>query len=137
MAVLLITHDLGVVAETCDEVIVMYAGQVVERASADALFAHPRHPYTAGLLRAVPRMDDSSQSTGRNSRLAEIPGMVPALGRFPIGCRFQDRCDRAQEKCRIDPPLLVERVPGHLERCHFPIDTAPTDPPRHDSGEPS
>ncbi len=120
MAMLLITHDLAVVAETCDEVVVMYAGQVVERAAASSLLTAPRHPYTSGLLRAVPRGDGSSHG----GRLAEIPGMVPSLDALPAGCRFADRCDRVEARCRSELPALVEIAPGHLARCHFPLAAA-------------
>jgi peptide/nickel transport system ATP-binding protein len=116
MAILLITHDLGVVAETCDEVVVMYAGRVVERAPTAALFAHPRHHYTAGLLRSVPSYDDDTPKT----RLQEIPGMVPALHELPVGCKFADRCPRVEGKCREVEPDLVP-LGDSLVRCHFPL----------------
>jgi len=115
MAVLLITHDLGVVAETCDEVVVMYAGRIVEAAPTAALLAAPRHPYTAGLLASVPRLDDSGD------RLNEIPGMVPPLHARPPGCKFQDRCPRVQDRCRAEEPPLEPLAPGHLVRCFFPV----------------
>jgi peptide/nickel transport system ATP-binding protein len=126
MAVLLITHDLGVVAETCRQVVVMYAGQVVERAPAKALFAHPRHPYTAGLLRSVPAFQPAGapRAGGERARLREIPGMVPPLDQLPRGCRFQDRCDRVQERCRAEEPQLVELEPGRRARCFFPVGDA-------------
>jgi peptide/nickel transport system ATP-binding protein len=122
MSLLLITHDLGVVAESCDEVVVMYAGHVVERAPARELFARPRHPYTAGLLRSVPHLAPAG-SSGRR-RLREIPGVVPRLDQLPKGCRFQDRCDRVQERCRTEAPDLVPDViaPHRLVRCFFPVD---------------
>jgi peptide/nickel transport system ATP-binding protein len=116
MSILLITHDLGVVAETCDEVIVMYAGRIVERARTDALFAAPRHHYTAGLLRSVP--------TGAPGRLVEIPGMVPSLADLPAGCKFADRCPAVQPKCRSDEPALVP-LGSSFVRCHFPVEAAP------------
>ena len=116
MSILLITHDLGVVAETCDEVVVMYAGRVVERAPTDALFAAPRHPYTAGLLRSVP--------TGTHERLQEIPGMVPALDALPPGCKFADRCPRVAPRCRDEEPALVPLGATHV-RCHFPLEAPP------------
>jgi peptide/nickel transport system ATP-binding protein len=117
MSIVLITHDLGVVAETCDEVVVMYAGQVVERASATELFAAPRHPYTAGLLRSVPRLEPQRE----RKRLAEIPGIVPDLRELAPGCRFADRCPRVQGRCRSEAPALTP--PGdtaRLARCFFP-----------------
>ena len=116
MALVLITHDLGVVAERCDEVVVMYAGQVVERAAAAELVARPRHPYTVGLLAALP----SRRAPGE--RLAEIRGVVPAPREMPSGCRFAERCDRVAERCRGEAPALAERAPAHLVRCHFPVE---------------
>ena len=114
MAILLITHDLGVVAETCDEVAVMYAGKIVERASAAELFARPLHPYTIGLLAARPE-----HSTGSGKPLEAIPGMVPAPANFPAGCRFHPRCVYARESdCVTDMPPLREFSAGHLVRCH-------------------
>jgi peptide/nickel transport system ATP-binding protein len=120
MAILLITHDLGVVAETCDEVVVMYAGRIVERARTDVLFAAPRHPYTAGLLRSVPSYGDGAEVTD-HARLVEIPGMVPALDELPAGCKFAERCPRVAERCRAEEPALVE-LGASWVRCHFPID---------------
>jgi peptide/nickel transport system ATP-binding protein len=115
-SVLLITHDLGVVAETCDDVVVMYAGRVVERAPVDVLFRAPRHHYTAGLLRSLPR--------GEQARLHEIPGMVPSLHELPVGCKFADRCDAVQAKCRAEEPPLVELGASRV-RCHFPREEIP------------
>jgi peptide/nickel transport system ATP-binding protein len=117
MSILLITHDLGVVAETCEEVVVMYAGQVVEHAPATELFAAPAHHYTAGLLRSVPSLDDA----GPDAPLAEIPGMVPALHERPTACRFQDRCPRVEDRCRTEPPALVALSATRQVRCHFPL----------------
>jgi peptide/nickel transport system ATP-binding protein len=117
MSILLITHDLGVVAETCDEVVVMYAGRIVERAPTAALFAQPRHHYTAGLLRSVPTYGDSEHG----ARLQEIAGMVPALWDLPKGCKFADRCPAVQQKCRdIEPPLVRLDSATHA-RCHYPL----------------
>jgi peptide/nickel transport system ATP-binding protein len=116
MALLLITHDLGVVAETCDDVIVMYAGQIVEHAPARELFARPRHPYTYGLLQ-------SRKAKGSGRELQAIPGMVPRLDQLPRGCRFADRCDRVQPKCREQLPSLDVIEPGRLARCFFPVGT--------------
>jgi peptide/nickel transport system ATP-binding protein len=115
MSVLLITHDLGVVAETCDEVCVMYAGRVVERASAETLFAAPRHHYTAGLIRSI--------ASGDEDRLVEIKGMVPALHELPKGCKFADRCPRVEERCRAEEPALVPLGASYV-RCHFPLEAA-------------
>jgi peptide/nickel transport system ATP-binding protein len=110
-AIILITHDLGVVAEVCDEVAVMYAGQIVERANVDDLFAAPQHPYTVGLLGSIPRLDR------RAAHLATIEGMVPNMANPPAGCRFAARCPFVGEPCRAAPPPLVEVSPGHLSRC--------------------
>jgi peptide/nickel transport system ATP-binding protein len=120
MSILLITHDLGVIAETCDEVVVMYAGRVVERAATATLFTSPRHHYTAGLLRSVPSEGDVAE----HGRLQEIPGMVPSLYELPAGCKFVDRCPMAQELCRSEEPPLVQ-LGASLVRCHFPIDAKP------------
>jgi len=109
-AIILITHDLGVVAEVCDEVMVMYAGQVVERASVDALFRFPQHPYTVGLLGALPRLDQ------RRPRLAAIEGTVPNMAAPPQGCRFQARCPFRIPQCADMPPLFTLGG-GHLARC--------------------
>jgi oligopeptide/dipeptide ABC transporter ATP-binding protein len=112
-AILLITHDLGVVAETCDEVAVMYAGRIVEHAPAAAVFASPRHPYTIGLLNARP-------DTGRSGPgpLRTIPGMVPAPQDFPPGCRFHPRCCYARlPECAAAVPDLRELAAGHAVRC--------------------
>jgi peptide/nickel transport system ATP-binding protein len=129
MSVLLITHDLGVVAETCDEVVVMYAGRVVERAQTADLFGAPRHHYTAGLLRSVPSYTAASVEGGHpyrdgerpRGRLQEIKGMVPALAELPRGCKFQDRCPAVQERCRAEEPELAP-VGDNLVRCHFPVE---------------
>lgn len=120
MAVLLITHDLGVVAESCDSVVVMYAGHVVEDAPVQTLFARPAHPYTAGLLRSIPSLDAVLQS-GERKRLQTLPGRVPSLRERPVGCRFRDRCDRALDICaQVDPPLDIKRE-GQRAACHNPV----------------
>jgi peptide/nickel transport system ATP-binding protein len=121
MSILLITHDLGVVAETCDEVVVMYAGRVVERAATEALFAGPRHHYTAGLLRSVPSYGDATGDDQQRSRLVEIPGMVPSLAELPVGCKFAERCEAAQDRCRAEEPALVQLGTSFV-RCHFPVE---------------
>jgi peptide/nickel transport system ATP-binding protein len=124
MAILLITHDLGVVAETCAEVVVMYAGRIVERAPTDTLFALPRHHYTAGLLRSVPSYGTPAAGTERG-RLQEIRGMVPPIWALPAGCKFADRCPAVQDRCRAEEPPLAP-LGGALVRCWFPRDAAPT-----------
>ena len=111
-AVLMITHDLGVVAETCQRVIVMYAGRIVEEASVEALFERPGHPYTRGLLASIPRGADR-----RRQRLPEIPGVVPSLVRPVPGCHFAPRCPLADDTCRATVPGLREVGPGHRVAC--------------------
>ena len=110
-AILLITHDLGVVAELADDVAVMYAGRVVERASVRDLFATPQHPYTIGLLGSIPRLDIEQE------RLAVIQGQVPNPLAAPRGCRFAPRCPFAVDRCRASAPPLAEVAPGHLAAC--------------------
>ncbi len=111
--IILITHDLGVVAEMADRVAVMYTGKIVEEAPADNLFSSPQHPYTIGLLQSIPRIDEG---TGRKSRLHVIKGMVPDMRKLPPGCTFQDRCPEIQEICK-KPPALEKKSSGHLVRC--------------------
>jgi peptide/nickel transport system ATP-binding protein len=112
MAIMLITHDLGVVAGTADRVVVMYAGQVVETAPTPELFASAQHPYTAGLMASVPRLDRPA------ARLHSIPGNVPAATDWPAGCRFHPRCPYAWDKCRTEePPLLEAGTAGHTAKC--------------------
>ncbi len=119
MALILITHDMGVVAETAHRVMVMYAGQQVESQSAERLFAAPRHPYTAALLEALPE-----RSAGRR-RLATIPGVVPGIADRPHGCLFHPRCGFAAERCRATPPALETRGADTLVRCYFPLESPP------------
>ncbi len=111
MAVLLITHDLGVVSEAADRVIVMYCGQIVEEADVKSLFAEPLHPYTLGLLNSIPRLEDESSEP-----LYMIKGMVPDPLHMPEGCPFSDRCDRCMERCQREMPELIEKD-GHKVRC--------------------
>ena len=111
MAILLITHDLGVVAETADRVAVMYAGQIVEYANVDRIFQAPRHPYTAGLLGSIPKLGE------RRERLRVIPGSVPNPIDFPPACKFHPRCPVAIERSRCENPPLEEVAPGHWVRC--------------------
>jgi peptide/nickel transport system ATP-binding protein len=114
-AIVLITHDLGVVAEMAQRVVVMYAGRKVEEAPVQALFANPRHPYTRGLLNSVPRLTEAG-APGRK-RLAEIAGMVPSLRDELVGCAFAARCGYASARCRGEYPPLEEKAPGHLAAC--------------------
>ena len=117
-AVLLITHDLGVVAETAHRVIVMYAGRKVEEAEVGELFARPLHPYTVGLLASIPRLDlMRGQAERTQGRLQEIPGIVPALFDLPPGCAFAPRCNRADDLCRRERPSYEEKQPGHWAAC--------------------
>ncbi|MSP77110.1 MAG: ABC transporter ATP-binding protein [Rhodospirillaceae bacterium] len=116
-AIVLITHDLGVVAETTERVVVMYAGRKVEEAGVEALFAEPLHPYTRGLMRAIPRLDIEADAAGTRPRLQEIPGMVPQLTRAIVGCAFAPRCAFAAERCRVEAPPIVEVLPGHKVAC--------------------
>ena len=116
-AIILITHDLGVVAEIAERVIVMYAGRKVEEAPVTALFGAPLHPYTQGLIKAVPRLGRSlAEGTGR---LAEIPGVVPSLKERIVGCAFAGRCAAARDVCRRIAPAIEEKAPGHFAACHF------------------
>ena len=117
----LITHDLGVVAETCDRVAVMHAGQLVETAPVRALFRHPAHPYTRALIQAIPRID-------ADTALAPISGAVPSLLHPPAGCRYAGRCDQMMDACRQARPDAVTIAPGHLAAClaveHAHVDAA-------------
>lgn len=115
MAVVLITHDLGVVAETCSRVVVMYAGRAVEEASVMDLFRLPAHPYTRGLFASLPKIG------GQRGKLTPIPGTVPGLHRLPPGCAFQDRCSRASGPCLTEVPDWTELSKGHRVRCWHPV----------------
>jgi len=112
-ALILITHDLGVVARYADHVAVMYGGRIVEQAEAGALYANPRHPYTRGLLASIPRLDSSA-----GQRLVPIQGQPPDLARLPPGCAFAPRCQHASAECSASRPLLRTLEPGHLGACH-------------------
>jgi len=116
-AMILITHDLGVVAETADRVIVMYAGRKVEEATVEELFAQPLHPYTRGLMRSIPRLALMRHGTASAGRLQEIPGTVPALSALPAGCAFAPRCAFASDICRREYPLYEEKRAGHRAAC--------------------
>jgi len=112
MGIMMITHDLAVVAETCDRVVVMYLGQVIEETDVKDLFNQPLHPYTIGLLKSMPNMDSD-----RTKELHEINGSVPSLHQVPQGCRFAGRCEFATEKCRNEAPILEEVTDSHKVRC--------------------
>jgi peptide/nickel transport system ATP-binding protein len=112
MAMLLVSHDLAVMADRVQRLMVMYAGQVVESGPADAVFSRPAHPYTRGLLAARPRL-----GLPRGTRLATIAGRVPELHEMPSGCAFADRCPLVQDACRAAPPPVVDLGDGHHARC--------------------
>jgi oligopeptide/dipeptide ABC transporter ATP-binding protein len=114
MSILIITHDLGIVAELADDVAVMYASKVVERAPVQELFSQPLHPYTVGLFRSRPE-----PGKPKSERLSTIPGLVPSPLKFPAGCKFHPRCGFAREQCHRDEPALRELRPGHFVSCHF------------------
>jgi len=116
-AIVLITHDMGVIAENAQRVVVMYAGRKVEEAPVKELFSHPCHPYTKGLLGSIPRIDAAPRAASGEIRLVEIKGMVPSLIRLPRGCLFAPRCSYATERCRAEYPPLEEKRPGHLAAC--------------------
>jgi peptide/nickel transport system ATP-binding protein len=118
-AIVLITHDLGVVAEVAERVIVMYAGRKVEEAAVGPLFNHPKHPYTQGLLGSMPKLGSSLH--GDEGRLAEIPGLVPSLKQKIPGCVFAGRCPQVTDLCRKVAPALEEKAPGHVAACHYAL----------------
>ena len=120
MGLVLITHDLGVVASVADDVTVMYAGHAVEQATVEQIFAAPAHPYTRALLRAMPRLapDDATSDKVHGGRLDVIPGRPPRPGEVPVGCPFHPRCDAALDVCRTTPPPLVELPGGRTSLCH-------------------
>lgn len=117
-AILLITHDLGVVAQMCDRVLVMYAGQAVETSNVNKIFHMPQHPYTRALLESIPRTGKSQHG----SRLPAIKGMVPSLSDLPRGCRFHDRCQFCQPNCKDQNPPLQNTQPNRAVRCYYPLD---------------
>jgi peptide/nickel transport system ATP-binding protein len=122
MSVILITHDLGVVAENCERVLVMYAGRIVERAPVAQLFSSPRHPYTAGLLASLPSRVFAAEALTAPRRLYSIPGSVPNLMALPSGCRFRDRCERAIPLCAEVDPLLELKSNNQWAACHNPVE---------------
>ncbi|MDY6967854.1 MAG: ABC transporter ATP-binding protein [Spirochaetota bacterium] len=113
MSVIFITHDLGVIAQICDEVIVMYAGKIVEKAPVEALYRNPKHPYTKGLLSSIPKLDNP-----RKTRLNTIKGIVPAISNYPDGCRFQNRCNEVFEKCKDLQPCEIAISEDQYVSCH-------------------
>lgn len=115
-ALVLITHDLAVVSEMTDKIIVMYCGRVVERGTRDDIINRGRHPYTLGLLGSIPNL------AARQKRLSQIPGMVPNIMQLPTGCAFAPRCDYAQERCQTHRPDLEELEPGHATACYYPVE---------------
>ncbi len=117
-SIIMITHDLGVVADICDRVAVMYAGRIVERAGCEELFEQPRHPYTQGLLHSVPRWDEEQGAT-----LATIEGQPPDLSDLPRGCAFEPRCPFAESRCRDDMPVLSDASHGGAAACHVEMDS--------------
>ncbi len=114
-AIIMITHDLGVVAEMARKVVVMYAGKIVEQAPVEDIFAEPNHPYTQGLLQSLPRVD--KDATGEKHRLQEIPGIVPSLLNLPKGCKFASRCPKAMAVCEDEEPVLEQIAPNHFSSC--------------------
>ncbi|MFS0576405.1 ABC transporter ATP-binding protein [Sporosarcina sp. 179-K 3D1 HS] len=116
LSILLITHDLGVVAETADRVLVMYCGKIVEEGSVNDIFESPRHPYTKGLMESIPAIHGTSEET-----LAAIPGVVPNLLELPAGCNFVKRCAYATEKCKTDEPSLLQHPSGNKVACWHPL----------------
>jgi oligopeptide/dipeptide ABC transporter ATP-binding protein len=121
MSMVFVTHDLGVVADVCDRVIVMYAGQIVEQATVHELFSAPKHPYTRQLLKAIP------QATPRGQRLASVPGVVPVPGSWAQGCRFNPRCPYATDQCRAEPVAFTQLSSIRAVRCLRHADVAALD----------
>ena len=119
MAIIFITHDLGVVAETCDDVAVMYCGKIVEHGDVKTIFKNPQQPYTIGLLHSIPAYDSTSGES--KGRLTTIEGMVPSLFDLPKGCSFQDRCGYVGDRCRSEEPKLEDMTNGHKVSCFTPV----------------
>lgn len=114
MSVIFITHDLGVIASMCDDVVVMYAGRIAEKADAASIFKSPQHPYTRGLLESIPRF-----GLERKTRLVSIEGMVPGISEYPDACRFSNRCRHSFDPCEVTNPASFEAGPGHIVSCHL------------------
>ena len=120
MSLILVTHDLGVVAGRTDEIMVMYAGRIVERAPTKVLFANMKMPYTEALLESIPKLERAS-----HSRLLSIPGQPPNMVDAPRGCKFASRCKYVQDRCVVEEPELIDAAtPGHFYRCFFPVGSA-------------
>jgi oligopeptide/dipeptide ABC transporter ATP-binding protein len=117
MAVLLITHDLGVIAEVADRVLLMYAGRIVESSAKNPFFQNPRHPYALGLLDSIPRFSYEEGFEDKNNPLSTIRGSVPDLRNLPSGCRFSDRCDYGTPQCKMQEPLMESVEPTHEVSC--------------------
>jgi peptide/nickel transport system ATP-binding protein len=117
MGMLFITHNLGVVAEIADRIAVMYAGSIVETGRVAQVFGHPRHPYTKGLMRSVPRIGEATALKKAGTPLPTIAGSVPSLANLPVGCPFAPRCSYAVDACTQALPLLFDAGEGHLSRC--------------------
>jgi oligopeptide/dipeptide ABC transporter ATP-binding protein len=115
MSIIFISHDLGLISELCDDVLVMYAGEMIEYSSLEELFAHPAHPYTHLLLNSIPRLDRE------RGKLIEIPGQVPSPANYPSGCKFHPRCPYAREKCNLESPITFNTGEFHQHRCWFPL----------------
>lgn len=118
MGIVLITHDLGVVSEIADNVIVLYAGQSMEIGSTEVIMHNPSHPYTSGLMKAIPKVGE------KKDMLYSIDGMVPDIRHMPKGCRFCTRCPLADDRCRDEQPQMREIEPGHFARCHKAVPQA-------------
>jgi peptide/nickel transport system ATP-binding protein len=116
-AIILITHDLGVVSEVAERVVVMYAGRKVEEASVEELFANPLHPYTIGLMGSIPKLNEAALAGAKRPRLQEIPGTVPSLMDNLAGCAFAPRCPYATDHCHAESPVLEEKTPRHFAAC--------------------
>ena len=114
MSIIFITHDLGVIAEVCDDAVVMYAGKIAESAPIEELFNNPTHPYTLGLLSSIPRLENK-----RKVKLKTIDGMVPSLYELPTGCRFQNRCSFVMDMCREKSPVLSRVAEDHYVSCYY------------------
>ena len=112
-SLMLITHNLGIIADVCEQIIVMYAGRIVEKADVRTVFKTPLHPYTKGLIASIPSL------RGKKKSLYSIQGMVPAARNFPPGCRFHPRCEQCMDRCKTEVPALLEVAPGHSVRCHL------------------